>query len=56
MIINDGFEYKMSETMAKAILSVRKGEEKKKHPKEYLIDYVNEQMGIKGVCTGVKYF
>lgn len=56
MIINDGFEYKMSEEMAKTILSARKGEEKKKHPKEYLINYVNKQMGIKGTCVGVKYF
>lgn len=45
----------MTETLANEILKTRKGEEKKMRPQEYLCKFVNEQFGIKGVCTKVNY-
>lgn len=50
------FEYKMSKEMANAYLNARKGEEKKKHPQEYLCQIVNNEFGIKGTCTRVLFF
>ena len=47
------FEYKMTKEMANAYLNARKGEEKKKHPQEYLCQIVNDNFGIKGTCTRV---
>ena len=47
------FEYKMSVEMADALLKLRKGEEKKKHPSEYLCEIVDAEFGIKGVCSRV---
>ena len=47
------FEYKMSKELADSLLKGRKGEEKKKHPKEFLCSVVNEQFGIKGNCANV---
>ena len=46
-------EYKMSKEMADFYLKNRKGEDKKKYPQKYLCEIVNEQFGIKGVCTKV---
>ena len=54
LIINDGFEYKMTKTMADALLKERKGsEELKMHPQAYLCQVVNEQFGVKGTCIHV---
>ena len=54
--INKGyFEYKMTKEMANTYLNARKGEEKKKHPQEYLCQIVNNEFGIKGTCTRVTY-
>ena len=50
------FEYKMTKEMANAYLNARKGEEKKKHPQEYLCQIVNNEFGIKGICTRVLFF
>ena len=50
------FEYKMTKEMANAYLNTRKGEEKKKHPQEYLCQIVNNEFGIKGTCTRVLFF
>ena len=50
------FEYKMTKEMANAYLNARKGEEKKKHPQEYLCRIVNNEFGIKGTCTRVLFF
>lgn len=50
------FEYKMTKEMANAYLNARKGEEKKKHPQEYLCQIVNDNFGIKGTCTRVLFF
>lgn len=41
------FEYKMSKEMADALLQVRKGEEKKMKPQDYLVKCVNSQFGLK---------
>lgn len=46
-------EYKMSNTMAKEYLNARKGDDRKKHPQEFLCDLVNKEFGVKGVCTRV---
>ena len=52
----DTFEFKMSQQMAKAILSDDNGKVKKvakgKEP-QFLIDYVNDQMNFKGKCVKV---
>ena len=58
VIVNQkgNFEYKMSKEMANAYLNARKGEEKKKHPQEYLCQIVNNEFGIKGTCTRVLFF
>lgn len=54
--INYGyFEYKMSKELATSYLSARKGEDKKKHPQEYLCQIVNNEFGIKGICGRVLY-
>lgn len=43
------FEYQMSEIMAITILKDRKKED----PQDFLINYVNEQLDIKGTCIKV---
>lgn len=48
-----GFEYVMSETLAKYYLKERKGDEKKMDNQKYLIKIVNEQFGIMGTCFKV---
>ena len=58
VIVNQkgNFEYKMTKEMAHAYLNARKGEEKKKHPQEYLCQIVNNEFGIKGNCTRVLFY
>lgn len=51
--VNGDFEYKMSKEMADMYLKSRKGEDKNKHPQEYLRYIVDTQFGIKGVCSRV---
>jgi len=46
-------EYRMSATLAKALLKERKGEDSHLNPQEYLCKYVNEECKIKGNCTYV---
>lgn len=46
-------EYKMTKEMADAYLKARKGDDRKKHPQEYLCDVVNTEFGVKGHCTRV---
>lgn len=46
-------EYKMPVAMAKEILKMRKGEEKKMKPNDFLCKYVNEQYNLLGTCTRV---
>lgn len=40
------FEYKMSETMKKELLKVRKGADKKADKQNYLCKVVNEEFGL----------
>ena len=47
------FEYVMSKDMAKDLLDRRKGDERKKRPQDYLIEYVNTECGIMGTCVKV---
>ena len=47
------FEYQMDRAMFNDLISNRKGENKKKNPHKYVIDVINEQFGILGVCTKV---
>ena len=55
-IMNGTIEYKMPKEMAEMYLKTAKGEFAKKHPKEYLIEVVNEEFGIKGTCINVITF
>ena len=49
-------EYKMPKQMAQEYFKLRKGEEQKMRPNEYLCKIVNENFGIKGYCTNVITF
>ena len=51
--VDGDFEYKMPKAMAEAYLKLRKGEDKKKHPNDYLRELVDIDFGIKGVCSRV---
>lgn len=46
-------EYKMPERMAQAYLKMRKGDDMKRNPQEYLCKIVNEEFGLKGHCVKV---
>lgn len=46
-------EYKMTPEMAEAYLKSRKGEDKKKHPQDFLCDLVNNEFHVKGNCIRV---
>lgn len=46
-------EYKMPERMAQAYLKMRKGDDAKRNPQEYLCKVVNEEFGLKGYCVKV---
>lgn len=46
-------KYEMKEKTAKAILATRKGESKNMHPQDYLVKYVNEELGLLYNCTEV---
>jgi hypothetical protein len=49
-----GVEYKMSKETYEGILKTRKSEtEKRKNPKDYVIDYLNKTAGIKGEITNL---
>lgn len=41
------FEYNMSADMAREILKNRKGDDKKADQQKYLVQYVNEQLGLR---------
>ena len=46
-------EYKMPEQTARELLKMRKGDETKMTPNEYLCKVVNEQYGLLGCCVRV---
>lgn len=46
-------EYKMPEKMAQTYLKMRKGDDAKRNPQEYLCKVVNEEFGLKGYCVKV---
>lgn len=46
-------EYNMSETLARELLKLRKADEKKMKPQDYLCKVVNEQFNLKDTCTKV---
>lgn len=46
-------EYKMPWAMAKEILNTRKGLEKNMPPQEFLVKYVNEELGLLHNCVKV---
>lgn len=46
-------EYKITKEMADAYLKARKGDDRKKHPQEYLCDVINTEFGVKGRCIRV---
>ena len=47
------YDYKMSKALADSYLKGRKGDDRKKHPQEFLCEMVNEQFGLKGNCVNV---
>ena len=47
------FEYQMDKKMFDTIVKARKGEDKKKNPFKYVVDYINQSFGIKGNCSKV---
>ena len=48
-------EYIMSKEFANNLLKERKGEDRKKHPQQYLCEYVNSQYNLLYPCTRVTY-
>lgn len=46
-------EYIMSPQMAESLLQLRKGEEKKLTPQQFLVKYVNETFGLLYNCVKV---
>ena len=55
-VFNGVVEYKMPKELPAMYLKTAKGEFAKKHPKEYLIQVVNEEFGVKGTCINVITF
>lgn len=53
---NNTFEYKMSPVLVNTYLKMRKGKEKTGDIQEYLCRVVNEEFGLKGICTKVLTF
>lgn len=47
------FAYEMNKTLAKEILSTRKGTDQNMDPQAFLCKVVNESFGIKGNCIYV---
>ena len=45
------FEYKMPKAMAKALIAAEN--RKISDPQKFLIDYVNNELGLRGHCTRV---
>ena len=45
--------YEMDKTLAKEILSTRKGTEQNMNPQDFLCKVVNESFGLKGHCAYV---
>jgi hypothetical protein len=50
------YEYTMSKECAADTLRDRRGEDAKKHPAQYLCEFVTEQYGLKGTCVRVNVF
>lgn len=46
-------EYKMPEALARELLKMRKGKDAKMNPNDYLCQYVNESLNLRGFCTNV---
>ena len=46
-------EYKMPDLMARELLKLRKGEEAKMKPNDFLCKVVNEEFGALGRCVNV---
>lgn len=49
------FKYEMNKTLALEILNTRKGKMKNIDKQKYLCDFVNTQLGLKGICIEVIY-
>ena len=52
----DELEYRMSKELFDAILGSRTEVEKKKNPKEYVVDVINREFGLKGTVTSVSIY
>lgn len=54
--INDGLEYRMSKKLFDAILGKRTEGEKRKNAKDYVVDVINREFGLKGTVTSVSIY
>lgn len=50
VIYGEEFEYQMASSLAKGLLN---GDRKINDRQQFLIDYVNREFGLKGICTKV---
>ena len=53
---NDKLEYRMSKKMFDAILGKRSEGQKRKNPKEFVIDVINKEFGLKGTVTKISIY
>lgn len=51
--VNNNFEYRMTKECFQSIVATRSGEDKGMNPYSYVIKYINDVYGLKGVCTKV---
>lgn len=54
--VNDGLEYRMSKKLFDAILGKRSEGEKKKNARDFVVDVVNREFGLKGTVTRVSIY
>lgn len=52
----DELEYRMSKKLFDAILGKRTEGEKRKNPKDYVVDVINREFGLKGTVTSVSIY
>lgn len=51
--VNNNFQYRMTKDSFQSIVATRSGEDKGMNPYDYVVKYINDVYGLKGVCTKV---
>ena len=51
--INMELRYKMSRRMYNDLLKTRDNEEKKMHPKDFVLKYINDTFGLRGKVVSI---